>query len=244
MNRIVIFLTFFCLSFSSLYSFAEDNFFPAPILSLSDGITPHALVVEKATNTLSIYENQDNKPRLLKSFKIGTGKLSGDKKTQGDSKTPEGAYRFLEFYSKQELIKRYGKEAPIYGIGAFTISYPNIFDLLQKKTGGGIWLHSTNDNSRINQGQTSRGCVVVTDEQLKEISQYVSLRNTPILIVQELNFLETKTWEKNRNKLLQTVEGWRKAWEQENLDDYISYYDHELFKSGSRGKIKTYKTYK
>ncbi len=49
------------------------------------------------------------------------------------------------------------------------MNYPNPIDQRLKKTGGGIWLHSTNDETRIEKGLDSRGCVVAANNDLKEI---------------------------------------------------------------------------
>ena len=49
----------------------------------------------------------------------------------------------------------------------------------------GIWLHSTNDETRIDKGLDSRGCVVAANNDLKEIAQFVELDKTNIVIVHD-----------------------------------------------------------
>ena len=216
---------------------------PANVLKLNSLYSSHIAVVEKSTHRLHLYRNTESYPTFVKSYVIATGKSAGDKAILGDHKTPEGIYQFTHFVSKQDLLKRYGKEGEKYGAGAFVMNYPNPMDITKGKTGGGIWLHSTNDNSRIAKGLDSRGCVVVVDTDLMDIGSYIELNKTPIVIVQDLNFLREDTWERNRLELENLLTNWSKAWANENLNKYMSYYHKNEFYS-SKGKFNDYRTYK
>lgn len=204
----------------------------------------HVVLVEKATHKLHIYENNESVPKLLKTFNTATGKFKGDKTTSGDHKTPEGIYTFYEFLSKQELLRKHGKYAEIYGSGAFPMDYPNFIDNREGKGGGGIWLHSTDDDNRISKGLDSRGCVVVQNADLREISQYIELNHTPIIVVQDIFFLSKSTWERNRKDLNDVVQKWAKAWQRKDFETYISSYDQNRFRDKKQGNYNGYKTYK
>jgi len=241
----LLFLVFSSLSFSfgALANKIFDSALPANILSLDSRFGHHVILVEKSTQTLYLFKNQDQVPELVKTYKIATGKSTGDKKYRGDYKTPEGVYRLQKFLSDTELQAKYGDEGKIYGAGAFTTNYPNIIDLRAGKTGGGIWLHSTDDDSRVSKGLDSRGCVVVVDSDLKDISRYIELNKTPIIIVQDMYLLPKKTWLENRNNILGMIEEWRKAWAEESFDQYISMYDNKDFRN-SKGGYNAFKNYK
>ncbi len=204
----------------------------------------HILVVEKSTHKLYLYENDSSFPRLVKTFSIATGKFKGDKQTSGDHKTPEGIYTINEFLSKDELLKRHGKYAEIYGSGAFPMNYPNLIDIREGKSGGGIWLHSTDDDNRIYKGLDSRGCVVVQNADLKELSKYIDLENTPIIVVQDMHYLARSTWEKNKKDILSLVQNWTKAWQAKDFGTYISSYDPNEFHDKFKGNYNSYKNYK
>lgn len=204
----------------------------------------HVILVEKSTHKLHIYENAESQPKLLKTFSIATGKLKGDKSGEGDHKTPEGIYTIYDFYSKNELLKRHGKYAEIYGSGAFPMDYPNFVDTREGKGGGGIWLHSTHDDSRISKGLDSRGCVVVQNQDLKDISQFIELNHTPIIVVQDIFFLSKTTWDRNRQEINEAVKKWAKAWQEKNFDTYINSYDQSRFYDKKHGNYSSYKTYK
>ncbi len=211
---------------------------------LDQKFSHHVILVEKATHKLHLYENKNSIPKLIKTFNTATGKFKGDKTSNGDHKTPEGVYTIYEFLSKEELHKRHGKYAEIYGSGAFPMDYPNLIDLREGKSGGGIWLHSTDDDNRIYKGLDSRGCVVVQNQDLKEISQFIELNHTPIIVVQDVYHLSQSTWERNRKEISDTVQKWAKAWQTKDFDNYISSYDTEKFHDKKHGSFYNYKAYK
>jgi murein L,D-transpeptidase YafK len=220
------------------------EFLPAHIYQLDDKFTPNIILVEKSTHRLFIYERSEQGPRLVKSFPIATGLYQGNKFNQGDKRTPEGIYVLEQFHSSKELHDKYGEYAKMYGAGAFTSNYPNVMDKRLGKNGGGIWLHSTDDESRISKGLDSRGCVVVVDKDLKEISNFINLQSTPMVIVQNINFQEKSTWEKNKNEIQETVNDWIKAWQYKDFKRYISYYHPKNFHDNSRGNFNAFKQYK
>lgn len=204
----------------------------------------HVMVVEKQTHKLFLYENNGSLPKLVKTFSTLTGKFKGDKSSEGDHKTPEGIYNFTEFLSKEELFKRSGAYAKIYGIGAFPMNYPNFIDEREKKKGSGIWIHSTDDDSRISKELDSRGCVVVQNQDLKELSQYIDLNHTPIIVVQDMVYLAKETWERNRKDISDAVNKWIKAWQDKDFDTYIDSYDAQNFYDKTRGGYAGYKSFK
>jgi murein L,D-transpeptidase YafK len=106
---------------------------------------------------------------------------------------------------------------------AFTTDYPNIFDQRLAKTGSGIWLHAVPDSIPLTRG--SRGCVVVRDNVIKELKKFVKLTETPLLIYEEIDYLFNDEYKTIKSKMLQSLETWRSAWESQNIDEYIKFYD-------------------
>ena len=224
-------------------TFAEE-FFPSNILMMDQKFAHHVILVEKATHKLHLFENSGTSPKLVKTYSTATGKFKGDKSINGDHKTPEGIYSINDFLSKEELLRRHGKYAEIYGAGAFPMDYPNFIDEREGKTGGGIWLHSTHDDNRISKGLDSKGCVVLQNADLRDISQYIEIERTPIIVVQDALYLTKTTWERNRSDISQAVTKWSNAWKAKDFDSYISSYDAERFHDRSKGSYSSYKNYK
>lgn len=223
--------------------FAQD-FYPSNILMMDEKFSHHVILVEKQTHKLHLFENNGTNPKLVKTYNTATGKFKGDKFVNGDHKTPEGIYTIYEFLSKEELYRRHGDYAKIYGPGAFPMDYPNFIDERAGKTGGGIWLHSTDDDNRISKGLDSRGCVVLTQNDLRDISQYIELDHTPVIVVQDIYFLSKATWDRNRKDISDVVSQWIKAWQNKDFDTYINSYDSVNFFDRSKGNYHAYKAYK
>lgn len=228
---------------TSLLAQSQGPYYPQALLQLDNYFAHHAIVVEKATHTMHLYRNNGGVPELVKSYSIASGKKAGDKLFQGDFRTPEGVYIFNDFLTHEDLLKRHGKQGEIYGVGAFVMDYPNPVDRVGGKTGGGIWLHSTNDETRIDKGLDSRGCVVAANSELIDISQYLELYRTPIVVVHNQHFLSFESYQAERAKIQKTLDAWVSDWAQENFEGYISHY-HKEFHDDARGQLEAYRSYK
>ena len=235
------------LPLSNVFAEAVNNegskVMPAPLLMMDSFFAHHVLVAEKSTHSLHLFKNNDGNPELVRTYQIATGKKAGDKETEGDFKTPEGIYNFVDFLTNKQLLAQSGPQGAIYGAGAFVTDYPNVIDRNMKKSGSGIWLHSTNDETRIDKGLDSRGCVVTANNELIDVSKYLELNKTPIVIVQDLLYLNEKTYKTQKEELKKLVDGWLEAWRKKDIESYASYY-HPLEFSDAKGKFVAYKNYK
>ena len=240
-NQLIFLFTMIC----SFNLFAQaKTFYPAPIIQMDNFFSHHVIVAEKSTHLLYLFKNNNGVPELVKTFLMASGKKAGDKIFQGDHRTPEGIYEFTQFLTHEDLIKRHGKQGEIYGVGAFVMNYPNPIDRRNNKTGGGIWLHSTNDETRIEKGLDSRGCLVAANKHLIEISKYIELYKTKVLVVHNLNWMNQKTWETRRAKLKEMILNWKNAWESEDLKKYIGSYHPTKFHDSTRGNLTQFRAYK
>lgn len=113
--------------------------------------------------------------RVIKSYDIGLGfRPNGDKKVQGDGKTPEGRY----------FIDRRNPESKFYlSLG---ISYPNAHDIaearaLGRSPGGDIFIHGRPWKYRKGGQDWTAGCIAVTNAEMREIFNMVRV-STPIQI--------------------------------------------------------------
>jgi murein L,D-transpeptidase YafK len=218
--------------------------YPQALLKLDNLFTHHVIVAEKATHRIHLYENDNGLPKLISTYKMATGRKAGNKLFQGDFKTPEGVYQLIDFIPHETLLKKYGKDGEIYGVGSFVMNYPNPIDRKEGKTGGGIWLHSTNDETRIEKGLDSRGCVVMANDHLIEISKYIEIDKTLMIVVDNLYFLDKTAWNKERKKISDLVNNWLTAWKEEDITQYLSYYHSKQFSDPNRGNFKNFSQYK
>ncbi len=196
--------------------------------------SPYAFVVDKKARMLTVWHQDGGILTSVASFPADLGKREGEKKSAGDHRTPNGVYFLQQKLEGASLdFKQYGKRA-------FTTDYPNFFDRIDGKTGNGIWLHAIPDNVPLTRG--SRGCVVVRNEVILDLSKYVKLGKTPIIIQDEVELLDSTQAKEATAQLSSLVEKWRTSWEAKDIESYIGFYgtDFRSMKM-NREQWKTYK---
>ena len=118
-----------------------------------------------------LFENQ----KLVKSYRIGLGSSPvGDKKVEGDGKTPEGLY----YIDRKNPKSRY-----FLSLG---ISYPNSNDIAEAETlgqspGEDIFIHGQDRKPNLLKPDWTAGCISLRNYEMREIYQNVKV-GTPILI--------------------------------------------------------------
>ncbi len=166
-----------------------------------------------------------------------TGKKQGDKFKEGDQKTPEGIYFPKTFIAQNRLSK-------IYGEGAFPLNYPNILDKrLYKKSGHGIWLHSTDNPNR--KPFSSNGCVVLTKKYFDFVRHRIDLKSTPVIIMDKFRFSDIKSHINEERSLGYFIYRWKRAWEKSvmgNIKEYKELYSKHMV--SIRGGYKQFMEYK
>lgn len=197
--------------------------------------SPYAFVVDKSARVLSVWQQTPNGLKRIAQHPADMGKATGDKRLRGDHRTPEGVY-FL-----QERLEGPTLNFDLYGKRAFTLDYPNHFDRLERKTGYGIWLHAIPDKVPLTRG--SRGCVVVRNDVILGLTDYVRLGRTPIIIQEKVERLSAEKISEATTEINKWIEDWRAAWERKDIDSYIAKYGSE-FRSMkmNREQWREYKT--
>ena len=205
--------------------------------------SPYILLVEKSVHKIYLLKYENGRKTLVNVFDCETGKNRGDKKEEGDHKTPEGIFFLVTKYSRNNIRSMVGEDnAYQYGEMAFAINFPNHIDQSNGKNGSGIWLHGTDEMFSETSSYDTRGCVVTTNETIKTLSKYIELQKTPFIIVETLKFNKKKDYIAQKQEFLAILEGWKKAWEEERIEEYINYYSPTFERDGrNRSQYKSYK---
>ena len=220
-------------------SASQNDAVPASLMQLppaSKYYSAYAFVVDKSARTLAVWQQTGTGLKKVVEVPADMGRNSGPKIARGDAKTPEGIYFLQTRLDPPQLeFKTYGKRA-------FTSDYPNFFDRTEGKTGDGIWLHSVPDEVPLTRG--SKGCVVVRNDIILDLTKYIRLGRTPLLIQEKTELQSEPQVQKTSNELGAWIESWRSAWESKNMDQYISAYSQN-FKSMhmNRDQWKRFKTH-
>lgn len=209
----------------------EDELVPKAVLSWPDDSFENIILVDKNEQKILVYSRNDLF-RPEKVYKCSTGENDGPKTKKDDRRTPEGIYFFTKSFVDRELT-------PIYGVRAFPINYPNEVDKMEGKGGYGIWFHGTNKPLK---PKDSNGCIVLDNGNIDDLANYVKLNETPVIISSNIEMVKPEELEREASSAIELVEKWRRAWEDKNFDDYISYYHRDFF-SGNKNR-QQWKAYK
>ncbi|MCB1959134.1 MAG: L,D-transpeptidase family protein [Rhodocyclaceae bacterium] len=201
----------------------HTNYVPRYLLQMGPE-QKFAVVVDTQRARLYVYRNDNGTPRFVADFYASHGKAGANKVREGDNKTPIGVYHVVS--------QIHGSKLPdLYGDGAFPLNYPNEWDKRAGRTGYGIWLHGVPSDTYARPPSTSEGCVVLANQDLTTLSNYMQVGLTPVIISNDVEWLSMDDWQVERSALNEAIDRWRSDWESLDIDRYISNYSKN-FQSG------------
>jgi murein L,D-transpeptidase YafK len=186
-----------------------------------DSSQQHAIVIDAQKSRLYVYRNENGKPTYVSDYYVTLGKNGSEKHVEGDKRTPLGVY-----LASSKLQK---KLPDFYGDAAYPLNYPNEWDKHQGKKGHGIWLHGTASDTYSRAPRASDGCVVMANPDLKSLAAILQNGKTPVIITDNMQWLEADETAKKRQQLSDALESWRQDWEAQNTDSYLAHYSQEFF---------------
>jgi murein L,D-transpeptidase YafK len=181
----------------------------------------HILLVEKAHQKAYLYDIQ-NLDGPLRVYPCSTGENRGPKTQKNDKKTPEGIYFITNSFLRKDLT-------PIYGDRAFPLDYPNVRDRKLARKGYGIWIHGTNE---VLKPRDTNGCIVFTNEDIRDLAGYINKKHTPVIITQEIRFVEKEQLFRERTQIRSLIEDWTHAWKGGHIDRYMFFYAKDFTGQG------------
>lgn len=216
----------FLLSALANASSVEDSLLPESIVNLGPRptLSDTAILVDKSQRKLMVWKTHPSSNRLekIREYDADLGAREGDKLRRDDKRTPEGIYFLGETKTQPEI------PFDLYGSRAFTTNYPNIFDRLVGKTGSGIWLHAVPDDVPLNRG--SRGCVVLRNESVLDIENFVRPGSTPFIVEDQVQYTTPIKLNQLKSKVLSAIGSWKSSWETKQHSDFMAHY-HPRFNS-------------
>jgi murein L,D-transpeptidase YafK len=177
----------------------------------------HALVVDSRRSRLYVFENVGGKPVFVADYYVTLGKNGVEKTREGDQKTPIGVYHVTANLPRQKLTD-------FYGAGAYPINYPNAWDRSLGRNGHGIWLHGTPSDTYSRPPRASDGCIVLANADLEAVGSKLQIGLTPVIIADEIEWLDAGALEQERKALTGAFEAWRTDWESRDTGKYLAHY--------------------
>lgn len=200
------------------------------------------LTVDKANlrAELKTWPEDPAKATSLRSFKIATGKADGDKLKEGDNRTPEGIYFAQSHIGGGALPEKYGSLA-------IPIDFPNPIDLLERKTGHGIWLHGVDREQRIEEAKVTEGCVAFYNSDIARLSNWLLSHQGIVVIASDAKQVNVA---KDMDEVRKYTIDWMTAWQNRNVEAYVANYATDFrfekhdYKSYIEYKKRVFASYK
>ncbi len=171
----------------------------------------YLFIATKNKPTLKLYslDNHQWNERLNVNSLVGS--KGGHKEKEGDLATPIGVYTLN---ARLKNLDQY------YGPLAFSTNYPNLFDRLQKRTGGGIWIHGMPLNGNREELNT-RGCIAIENDILNSMDKIINHRDA-LLITYDNNAKEVNR--QDLSILLANLYAWKESWKLNDVETYLGFY--------------------
>ncbi len=181
----------------------------------------YILVAQKKQSEISLFQKEGNDYKLLVKNSVIVGENEGDKYTQGDKKTPEGAYELVE---KKSEVDRF------YGPFALVTSYPNIFDRSLNKDGSGIWIHGMPYDTE--REKFTKGCIALDNSELEKLEKKLQIDKTVLLTSN--NELKKATKEEIA-LIMSSIFKWKDSWKTSDINTYLSFYSKDFKRADKSG---------
>lgn len=171
---------------------------PASLLKLSSGF---AVFVDKKQQKLYVFQSINGGLEKVFEAPCSTGKVQGPKSVEGDAKTPNGIFFATRFATLPDSTSTYGSMV-------FYLDYPNLFDKRAFRNGDNIWIHGTNKPLQPNQ---SNGCVALRNQDIENLSRYIYLGKTPVIIEESIKWVAQKDRQPEVEDLERMARQWAKT---------------------------------
>ena len=197
----------------------KSNELPVNIVQVSQNHR-HVLLFDAEYSRLYVFENHEGTPHLIADYYASAGKDGMDKEREGDNRTPSGVYKITHTLDDEQLPE-------LYGIGAYVLNYPNRWDQTLRRSGSGIWLHGVPRITYSRPPETSRGCIVSSNSVMQWLKDRIDPAQTPVVLANRVDWLDTVSWQAHRKQLLSMVEQWQSDWQSLDVERYLAHYSEE-----------------
>ena len=171
---------------------------PEGLLKLTSGF---AVFVDKKEQKVYVFQSRDGGLDKVFEAPCSTGKVRGAKLAEGDAKTPNGIFFATRFATVPDATSTYGSMV-------YYLDYPNLFDRRAGRNGDNIWIHGTNKPLQPNQ---SNGCVTLRNPDIENLSRYIYIGETPIIIEESVKWVAQKESRPDGEELERLARRWTKT---------------------------------
>jgi hypothetical protein len=180
MRRSTLFL-FFCLP-----TLAAAENLPGYVLLLPESVKT-VLIAETDTATLHRYAVANTAVTSTDTRRMSIGQNGVDKTRSLDTRN---------------LHEKYG---PV----AFPLDYPNAWDVRNRRTGSGIWIHGVAAGGGLRPERDTDGCIALSNNELLALEPDLTPLQTPVIVTRRLQAANSADTRAVRDELLAALNEWQ-----------------------------------
>jgi len=152
---------------------------------------------------------------------MSIGEYGVGKRRAWDRRTPLGIYFVNDRLDTSGMHER-------YGVMAFPLDYPNAWDLLNERTGDGIWIHGVERNGGRRPVRDTDGCLALPNEELVALEPYLEPLTTPVIITRKIRWTSRESITNLRDDLQAALDAWAQSYRSQDLHRYLSMYARDF----------------
>lgn len=156
---------------------------------------------------------------------MSIGEEGPGKTHSGDRRTPLGVYFVTEQLDTSKLHEK-------YGVTAFPLDYPNVWDQRAERDGDGIWVHGVDPNGGPRPERDTDGCIALANKDLAILAAAFEDNVTPVLVTSEVTWDETSGNGALRTELENQVAEWAASKAEGDLFSFLSLYGADFKRWG------------
>ncbi len=175
-------------------------------------------IAETDASTLHRFDSVSNESE--QSY-MSIGQNGVGKQRPWDRRTPLGIYFVTEQLDTQALHER-------YGLAAFSLDYPNIWDRTNRRGGDGIWIHGVTPQGGRRPPLDTDGCIALPNDDLLAIEDQLVALVTPVIVTRKIRWASPEQIAARRVELGSALETWANSFRAGNLHRYLSLYANDF----------------
>jgi len=176
------------------------------------------LVAETDTATLYRFDSDSG---LSDERYMSIGQNGVGKQRPWDRRTPLGIYFVVGQLDTTRLHDR-------YGVAAFPLDYPNIWDRKNRRGGDGIWIHGVDPNGGQRPPLDTDGCIALPNDELLAVGDEFVPLVTPVIITRRIRWMSPEQIAAVRLELEAALTDWEASFRSGDLHRYLSLYADEF----------------
>jgi len=200
----------------AMSSALAEGALPAYILQLPESVSD-VFIADTSTATIYQYKQTTSGVSLGHEGYMSIGQQGVGKERAWDRRTPLGVYFVVDQLDSDIMHEK-------YGVTAFPLDYPNVWDRKQARTGDGIWVHGVLPNEGQRAPLDTDGCIALPNEDLAALKDRFVPLVTPVIVTREMRWQDAESIAALRSELNLAIKAWAKHYGEANLHAYLSMY--------------------